>query len=241
MVAIPDDAIVVVFGGNAYTAINVASELISNRPNFVHTHRNVICNFFTGNTDYYFMDYPCSGMSKKASTPHIFDGAYNLYLKVLEDREQTKRPLWVLTISIGMSVFASILPRLQDNDQQPDVIVCMNGLMSMRKTLMKIAPITRLYYHGLGGDFNTARLISQHLDPKVQFYWIQNMEDALIDLHNLENVVQRWRTDNNIHIHLIWRNSREIDTHNDINLVDALVLVKHHDPDLQKCKCLKNS
>lgn len=236
MVAIPDDAIIVVFGGNEYTARGIASELIYN-PYFSEKHQNVVCNFFTGKTEYYFMDYPCSGMSKKASTSHILDGAHNLYLRALEDRQKTKRPLWVLTISIGMAVFASILPRLNDIHQQPDVIVCMNGLMSMRKTLMKIAPITRLYYYGLGGDFNTARLISQHLNPEVQFYWIQNMDDALIDLDNLEKVVQKWRGEKNINIHLIWRWSREIDTHNDINLVDALHRVHNHNPDFRKCEC----
>lgn len=224
MVALPINPIIVMFCGNAMTMRNGLAISISSGIN----------KFFGDKYDLFLMDYPCSGMSHNASLTmkNTITGAYNLYNKALElFRHDTTREIWVMTMSIGMAVFASILPRLHENDQkQPDGIICINGLMSMRKTVIKTTHhFGRMYYYGLGGDLNTARLISQYLLPSVRLYWFQGNQDELIDVPNVEKVFKRWRSQkkplNNVHLIMLQDCS-----HNNFSVWHILTLLKNLNP-----------
>lgn len=152
----------------------------------------LVNRFFKGKMKMFLMDYPCSGMSHNAAPNDlvlVIESAYNLYQRALQDAGNSE--IWVITISIGMAVFASILPRIT---RQPDGIICVNGLMSMRRTITKLAwPIGKLFHYGIGNDLNTARLISQHLKKNVKFFWYQATQDELIDVENVRHAIHRWQ------------------------------------------------
>jgi len=208
MVALPQNPIIVLFAGNAMTMKDGLSVLLDNH----------IDDFFGDKFDLFLMDYPCSGMSQNASNTmeNTIKSAYKLYTQALKLSVSNNRQIWVMTISIGMAVFASILPRLSDNEQ-PNGIICVNGLMSMRKTVIKtMHHVGRIYYYGLGGDLNTARLISKHLLPNVKLYWFQGDQDELIDVANVRKVITMWRSqERNLSVHLIMLGDY---SHNDFNL-----------------------
>lgn len=198
MVALPQNPIIVMFGGNAMTMKDGLNIALSSGIN----------EFFGNKYDLFLMDYPCSGMSHNASQTmeNTMNSAYNLYTKALElsNHDNNTREIWVMTISIGMAVFASILSRIPDNDQ-PNGIICINGLMSMRKTVIKTTHhFGRIYHYGLGGDLNTARLISQYLLPRVRLYWFQGDQDELIDVPNVKKVFNKWRSqERELNVYLI--------------------------------------
>jgi len=194
MVNIPQNPVIILFAGNAMTMRDGLQMIISNN----------IHEFFGNKFDLFLMDYPCSGMSHNTSNTmkNVIDSAYDLYSQACASNNG-EREIWVLTISIGMAVFASILPSLQSG-QEPNGIICVNGLMSMRKTIIKrMYPLGWIYYHGLEGDLNTARLISQYLPRRVQFYWFQADQDEMIDVANVKKVITKWRNDDGKRVFLI--------------------------------------
>jgi len=102
--------------------------------------------------------------------------------------------LWVITFSIGMGVFAEILPELK-TEELPDAILSINGLLSFRKSAHKLLGAGKL----IGRELNMARTFSSRINEFFQhnknfrFYLVQTPNDRMIDVDNVKNVVKRWK------------------------------------------------
>ena len=179
---------VIVFSGNASTIENI----------------NYGMQYFAGllfpkGTDLFMVDYPGSGINKHITPTlnNILNCVLNVYKKAVENAKRKGHELWVFTISIGMGVFSSILKDLEP-DEHPYAVVCMNGLMSMRKTLVHINKGFNIFYPFVSTIFNTAKNVSNFLNqtprPNVRIYWFASEGDRMIDIENVKTSIQRWKS-----------------------------------------------
>jgi len=119
---------------------------------------------------------------------------YKQALSGQQEQSTNQYELWVIAFSIGMGVFAEILPKLT-TEELPDAILSINGLLSFRKSAHKLLGAGKL----IGRELNMARTFSSRIkdffqyNTNFRFYLVQTPNDGIIDVNNVRHVVGRWK------------------------------------------------